>query len=146
MHRLTITLAVMFAITSHAAVPKTGVLAIPSNTTAAVTSVAIGDVYNYQREVDSVKLTLTGHHDTNTVLVATVGQPFGAVTNTMATQSFDTNGVAVLFPRNVLFTNGVERFFTDKVSVSCAFVTATNSAVTATLTNAASVSISIIAK
>ena len=146
MKKLTLTLAILFAVSAQAAVPKTGTLAIPSNTTSAVTSVAIGDIYNYQREVDSVKLTLSGHTDTNVVLVATIGQPFTGVTNTMSTVTISANGTTLTFPRNFLLTNGVERFYTDAVSISGSFALATNTAISATLTNASSLSISIIAK
>lgn len=146
MHKIIIALAIMFAAFAQAAVPKTGTLAIPSNTTSAVTSVQIGDPYNYQREVDSIKLVVSGKTDTNIVLVATLGQPFIGLTNTISTQSFSANGTTLVFPRQIFFTNGVERFYTDTVSLSCAFVMATNTAVSATLTNASSVSISIIAK
>jgi hypothetical protein len=146
MKKLMLTLAILTAGIAQAAVPKTGTLAIPSNTTSAVTSVAIGDAYNYQREVDSVKLTVTGHTDTNVALIATLGQPFGAITNTMGSASFTANGVSVVFPRQVFFTNGVERFYTETVSLSCAFALATNTSISATLTNASAISISIVPK
>lgn len=146
MHKIIITLAIMLTAVVQAAVPKPVTLVIPSNTTSAATSVTIGDIYNFQREVDSVKLTVSGKTDTNILLVATIGQPFVGTTNTMATTSFSANGTTLLFPRQIFFTNGVERFYTDAVSLSFAFVTATNTAVSATLTNASSVSISIIAK
>jgi hypothetical protein len=146
MKKLMLTLAIMITGIAQAAVPKTGTIIIPSNTVSAVTSVAIGDPYNFQREVDSIKLTVVGKTDTNIVLVATLGQPFIGLTNTISTQSFIANGTTLVFPRQVFYTNGVERFFTDTVSLSCAFVMATNTAVSATLTNASAVSISIIAK
>lgn len=146
MRKFTLTLAILFAATVQAATPKTATLSIPSNTASAVTSVAIGDIYNFQREVDSVKLTVSGKTDTNVVLIAAVGQPFTGLTNTISTQSFSTSGTTLVFPRQVFYTNGVERFYTDTVSLSCAFVLATNTAVSATLTNASAVLISIIAK
>ena len=148
MHRL-IALLVLFTVAvagAESAVPKVMTLAIPSNTASAVTSVAIGDQYNYAREIDAVKLVLSGKTETNVVLVATVGQHMAGVTNTVTTQSLSSNLTTFVFPRNFIATNCVERFNTDRVTLSCGFVWATNTAIATTVTNAISVSATVLTK
>jgi len=147
MHKFILTLSVFLAAMANAgAVPKTMPLIIPSNTVSAVTSVAIGDAYNYNRDIDAVKLTVTGKTDTNIVLIATIGQPIAGYTNTVMTQTSASDAVTLTFPRNVLGTYGVECFKTDIATLSCRFAMATNTAVSATLTNAILVSATITTK
>jgi len=147
MHKFILTLSVFLAaIVNAGAVPKTIPLIIPSNTVSAASSVAIGDAYNYNREIDAVKFTLTSKTDTNIVLIATVGQPITGYTNTVVTQSFDSDTVTLVFPRNFIATNCVERFSTDIATLSCRFARATNTTVSASLTNAMIISATITTK
>jgi hypothetical protein len=148
MHKLIITLTLFAALVVHAApaTPKTATSAIPSNTASTVTSVAIGDAYTYARDIDAVKFTVTGKTETNVVIVAIIGQPIAGYTNTVTTQSFDEDGTLLVFPRNFIATNCVERFSTDVATLSCRFVWATNLTLATTLTNAVSISATITTK
>lgn len=147
MHKFILTLSILASAAFANDLPKVATIAIPSNTVSAVTSVALGDDFHYAREIDAVKFVVTGKTDTNIVLQATIGQPIAGYTNTVTTQSFDSNTAATLvFPRNVLGTYGVERFNTDTATLSCRFVWATNTTITTTMTNAVSISATITVK
>lgn len=146
MRRLVITLTLFAAAFASAAAPKTIPVSIPSNTASAVSSVELGDRYTFSRDIDAVKLVLSGKTETNVVLVATVGQHMAGVTNTVTTQSMSSNLTVFVFPRNFIATNCVERFNTDRATLSCRFVWATNTAIATTLTNAVSVSATILTK
>lgn len=146
MHKLALALAILAVSSAFADAPKTATIAIPSNTTAAVTSVTIGDSYRYGKEIDAVKIVLSGKTDTNILLVATVGQNMAGYTNTVTAVSFASSGTSFSFPRNIITTNHLECFTTDAATFSYAFVWATNTAVAATLTNAVSVSATVFTK
>ena len=148
MHKFIITLALFAAVIAQAqtAIPKDMTLAIPSNTASAVTSVTLGNVYDYAREIDAVKFTMTGKTDTNIVMIATIGQPIAGTTNTVWTRTFTNDATTVVFPRNVLETYGVECFNANVATLSCRFAMETNTTVSATLTNAVSISATITTK
>jgi hypothetical protein len=147
MHKFILTLSILASAAFANDLPKVATIAIPSNTVSAITSVALGDDYRYAKEIDAIKFTVTGKTDTNIVLVATIGQPIAGYTNTVTTQSFDSNTAATLvFPRNYISTNCVERFNMDIATLSCTYVWATNTAITTTMTNAVSISATITTK
>jgi hypothetical protein len=140
MHKIIFTLALMFAVCLQAGIAEQ-TLALPAYTTNATVTVAVGDRNAFAKEIDSVKLAVSGKTDTNVLLVVTLRQPFDGLTHTITEQTFSADGSTWDYPRNTITTNCLERFYADAVALSCSFVVATNTAQSTALTNAASVSI-----
>jgi hypothetical protein len=145
MHKIMFILALLTATCLRAGVAEQ-TLALPAYTTNATSTVAVGDRDAYAKEIDSVKLAVSGKTDTNILLVVTLRQPFDGLTHTITEQTFTVDGATWGYPRNAITTNCSERFFADAVTLSCAFVVATNTAQATALTNAASVSLRMMIK